>query len=80
VPIGIHLIGPAICLYIGAAGFGKTVGMRRQVLEQDEWNLNHPELAVPLIVLDFKGDYPDIPGRSRERCRRRSEHAVNPPV
>ena len=65
-PIGIHLTGPTHCLYIGAAGFGKTVGMRGQVQAQDAWNAQHAEY-VSMIIPDFKGDYQDIPRRNRGR-------------
>ncbi len=66
VPIGSFLQGPTHCIFAGTTGYGKTVGIRRFVIEADRLS-DARQRPLSFIILDRKLDYQDIPDRLGSR-------------
>lgn len=61
IPIGVFVDGPVFCLFAGTAGAGKTIAMRRLIVEVERFNQGSDK-PIAIVVLDRKGgDYADLP-------------------
>ena len=63
VPIGFHLNGPIHAIFAGKTGAGKSVGLRRALIELHKFNQRNPDQRISIIVFDPELEYVDLPAR-----------------
>jgi len=63
VPLGISLSGAVHAIFAGKTGAGKSVGLRRALIELHKFNQRNPDQRTSIIVFDPELQYVDLPAR-----------------